>query len=491
MYCSNCGSAIKDNASFCSNCGHSVVVPAANQPVKSPSPLEYQADTDSSESADTHRCQCYCVNCGEKIVDGAKFCANCGTVFKSVPKSSVAVKNNYNTSKYVQTRGYTKARATARQYNIKSPKSLVIAIIAIIGIVVLILLISKSCSAKNNNDPDSLDSGSVVGSYSVVSKGVSKTDVGNIMNGQFYFATDDYIFYSAYDTNEEAHIFRTKKDGSDLQTIFNGFGWSLVVIDDWLYFSGNQGKEIDGTYNMFRVNLDGSNFERINSTYCYNMFLYGTHLYYMKKNTDYSSTFSICRSSLDGTNEETLFQYGNQPVIYADRLYYYDGSGNMMRTDPDGSNAEVLITADVKYYVISNEKLIYLDFSNNIKICELDGSENKTIREVKNDTVYSLNAYGDRIFFIEYNSGNFDYTKSGWDYTVKSMKFDGSAESEIFSSCSYGFYINIVGNQLMLLDYIAGKKEPASTYSVKMDVYINSMELDGNNRYVLNRQAAQ
>ena len=54
------------------------------------------------------------------------------------------------------------------------------------------------------------------------------------MSGHYFH--EDYIFYSSYDTNNESHIYSVKKDGTDLQPIFDGFGWSLVVIDDWLYF---------------------------------------------------------------------------------------------------------------------------------------------------------------------------------------------------------------------------------------------------------------
>ena len=66
-------------------------------------------------------------------------------------------------------------------------------------------------------------------------------------------------------------------------------------------------------------------------------------------------------------------------MIYKDQLYYFDNQGNMYRTAPDGSNPEVLIAAAVRSYSLSGGKIIYNDFSNNINICDLDGSDEKSL----------------------------------------------------------------------------------------------------------------
>lgn len=308
----------------------------------------------------------------------------------------------------------------------------------------------------------------------VVSSGVENSDLGNIMNGQYYFATDTQIFYSSFDENNKAHIYAAKKDGSELKPIFDGFGWSLVVIDNRLYFSGNAGEQIDGTYNVYRMNLDGSQVEKIIDKFSYGMFFYNQYLYYMRSNDTESTLMSICRASLDGTNEEVLFPNGYSPIIYQNKLYYIDNQGNMYQTEPDGSNPEVLLTAAVKSYALGSDRIFYNDFNHNIYSVKLDGSENTLVRPSSGMPIYAVNAYKDQIYFSEYDT-NFNYSKYGYNYTIKSCNLDGSHEKDLFSSTSYGIYTNLVNDQLMTLDYVL-----ADTSGL-MTAWIMTMNLDGSN----------
>lgn len=319
-------------------------------------------------------------------------------------------------------------------------------------------------SASNSTNADS----------AVVSLGVENSDLGNIMNGQYYFATDTHIFYSSFDENNKAHIYTSKRDGSELQPIFDGFGWSLVVIDDQLYFSGNAGEQIDGTYNVYRMNLDGSQVEKIIDKYSYGMFFYDQYLYYMRSNDTESTLMSICRASLDGSNEEVLFPNGYSPIIYQNKLYYFDNQGNMYQTEPDGSNPKVLLTAAVKSYAIGSDRIFYNDFNHNIYSVKLDGTDNTLVRPSSGMPIYAVNAYKDQIYFSEYDT-NFNYAKYGYNYTLKSCNFDGSNEKNLFSSTSYGIYTNLVDDQLMTLDYVL-----ADTSGL-MTAWIMTMNLDGSN----------
>ena len=338
---------------------------------------------------------------------------------------------------------------------------------------------NKTINSQNNNENDSSDKNSDFNS-AIVSIGVNEQDLGNIMSGQYYFATNEFIFYSSYDENNTAHIYSVKTDKTELTPIFDGFGWSLVVINDWLYFSGNQGAVIDGSYHIFRMKLDGSQLQKIHDRYSYGMFIYGDYLYYMTSNVDYPESMSIARSSLDGSNKEILFEYGYNPLIYKDQLYYFDNQGNMYKTDPDGSNPEVLISAAVKSYTISKDKIIYNDFGNNINICDINGDNNKVIRATKGEEVLNVNAYKDRIYFSEYNT-EFNYTYYGYDYTIFSINMDGSNERSLFTSVSYGIYMNLVNDKLMLMDYTR------SGDSDTMVAVIKTMDLDGSNISVMER----
>jgi hypothetical protein len=445
----------------------------------------------------------FCTSCGAKMPVGTRFCTNCGADSKAAPVQQakpfvsndvppVYANANMN-QKPVPNPAFIKPNIQSVKPRRKVPVAVIaIAVVLTIGVLatggILIrnwILNKKPNDNTNITNPTASSSPnsnpSALTGSSIVSVGVNYSDLGNIMNGQYYFATDDYVFYSSYDADKKAHIYRMDKDGTDFKSIFNGFGWSLVVIEDWLYFSGNQGDAIDGSYNIYRMKLDGSSVERINNTYSYGMFLYGDYLYYMKRSPDYTDAMSICRSLLDGTEEEVLAEYGNNPVIYDDMLYYYDGQGNMYRSNPDGSNLQVLLTSRVGFYVLSDEKITYKDFSSNIYICDLDGSNNELVRAAQDKAILTVNAYDGRIYFIQYDLDNYNYSTYSWPYDLVSIKTDGTDEKIIFSSSSYGMYLNIVSSRLMLMDY----KYDIQTGLMYTD--INSMNIDGSDLRMLAR----
>ncbi|MFA6735751.1 MAG: DUF5050 domain-containing protein, partial [Saccharofermentanales bacterium] len=203
----------------------------------------------------------------------------------------------------------------------KTPVVLIVVIAAIVlgilitGAIFLIKFFKSRDPGQTSTPTSSQTISTVAQDTAVVSRGVRVSDLGNILNGQYYFATDDMIFYSSFDTSDKAHIYAANRDGGNLHSIFDGFGWSLVVIDDWLYFSGNQGDAIDGTYNIFRMKFDGTQIERLNDKYSYGMFLYDEYLYYMKSAANDPNTMSVYRSALDGSNEELIFPNGMSPLV--------------------------------------------------------------------------------------------------------------------------------------------------------------------------------
>ncbi len=327
------------------------------------------------------------------------------------------------------------------------------------------------------------------GKSSIVSKGVPESELGNIVNHQFYFATDEYIFYTNYDVHDRPHIYSMKPDGTDPKIIFDGFGWSFVVIDNWLYFIGNQGETLDYSYNVFRISFDGSQIEKIIDHFAEGMSRYDNYLYYMRQNEDYSHSRDLCRSDLNGNNEEVIFHFANEPLLYKDKLYYHDNSGNTLRYEPDGTDPEVILGgADVDdAYVLSGEKIIYKDYYNTLYACDLNGNNHEVIRESDGMPIDSLNAYKGIVFFAEYDP-QYNRTLNGFNFTVKSCNLDGSDEKTVFTSTSADIYINIVNDKLMILDF-AQSPTPVQSWTDPL-IYIMTlkvMNLDGSGMEILPR----
>jgi energy-coupling factor transporter transmembrane protein EcfT len=336
---------------------------------------------------------------------------------------------------------------------------------------------SESVIDETKNTSDTEDNNNTKIKYdssSVVSLGVNRDDLGNIMNGQYYFDDGKNKYYSTFDNNNLPHIYKIDSSG-EAKTIFDGFGWSLVVYEDWLYFSGNTGAAIDGTYNLFRIKTDGNKLEKINTALCYNMSFYDKWLYYIKKDSYNSTSYSFCRSDLDGKNEEVIIDSGgNCGIVYNNKIYYLDNNGMCMSTNPDGSNKVNVLTNSIKFFIIGNGSIIYLDTDSNIMTADIDGKNAKLVKKAGPNPPYTINSYKNTIFYTEYNTTAVE-GRSAYQYDLKSIQFDGAKDKKIYTGISYGFYINIINDKVYVLDYAV------DTASGKMIAVSKNMGLDGSN----------
>ena len=357
----------------------------------------------------------------------------------------------------------------------KLRNGMLIIFISVIMIILIIILVSRPKDNEETIDPpidETQDPDSnqppidppveeePLENSSRVSLGVNANELGNIASGQFYFETQDDIFYSCYDEENNAHIYRVDKDTNAINKIFDGFGWSLVVFNDKLYFSGNSGSKIDGTYHLYRMNLDGTQLEKLVPSYTYNMFFYGNHLYYVKLN---GSLLDIYRMDLTTLLEERIIDNGKLPVIYNHKLYYVDNLGNLFRSDPNGQNKEVLAYL-VSFFVISNNKVIYYDVEYDLYHADLDG-KNQTLVHQTSQNVFSFSVSNNTIFFIEYK--DYDSFTGERTYTIYSINLDGTNYKEIMTLKTYLLYSNVINQQVFAFIY------------TMQTIYIETFSFDG------------
>jgi len=329
-------------------------------------------------------------------------------------------------------------------------------------------------STGGDNTPDTNNNEIIDLTSSQVSTGVSLDDLGNIINGQYYFDSGDGIYYSSFDESEAAHIYQYK-DGTT-SIIFNGFGWSFVVKDGYLYFSGNEGTSIDGSYHLFKMNLEDYSYEIINYGYCFNMNFYKEWLYYVKEDSE--NYFSVYRSDLNGDNEQQVASTGSYVGIIFDDMFYYLSDQTIYRSNPDGSNP-ILVLEDVNRFIIGQGKFIYEDTSNNLKTANIDGANQTIVKYSDGTTISRINSAGEVIYFVKTTS---DTATNGYayPYALYRINFDGTNEQKVYESESYGYYINIVNDQIYALDYAPG----ASGYYVAIT---KNMTLTGSNLLTLPR----
>lgn len=422
----------------------------------------------------------FCTECGKKLTKNAKFCPNCGKNLneKEEPKRSKDSSNRifkYFKKLNLPFKGliFTFAILILSVILLLIFKvnwiSWVVSSVIFISIIILMFILPKLNIIKVSGllliliiatttilIVDSKVTPTVndkkYGNSSIVSKGVNTDDLGNIVNGQFYFVDGNTAFYSTFDISGSTHVYSRNLNTGDTKKIFDGFGWSFVVYNGWLYFSGNPGEKIDATYKLYRIKTDGSNLEMLNSNYTYNMYFYKGYIYYMRQADQDSEIATICRANLDGTNEEVIVQNtGYQSIIYENKLYYIDSSKYLNIADPDGKNSKQLFSEVVNQFVIGQGKILFVDSNSNIKKVNPDGSNIIVIRASDGNTVSRINSYKNKLFYSKY--GEYATDRMAYNYSIYSIDMSDGSDVLVYSGVSAGLWNNIVDGKLYVLDY--------------------------------------
>ena len=441
----------------------------------------------------------FCSECGKPLLPGARFCANCG---KSMPQAATPPAPVYQPPAAPSAQSqYAPAPASSTS---KTP--IIIALVVVALVVLMIIGIISLMSVANGRvtdlttlaesvqvttlpaltHPPETTETTIPSSESstpetsadisglVISEGISPDDNGNVCNGQFYFQKGNEIFFPNYDAEAKAHIYRYDTANGTCNAIFNGYGWSLVVFDGWVYLAGNESAEIDGNYYLYRVRTDGSEVQRLNDYYNYALNIYQGSLYYVRGDVSDETNLLFCRSALDGSGEVILMNLptGNY-AFYNNYLYYVAGNYTLCQANPDGSASQVILD-DCSYFIIAGGQLVYNDYDGNIMTADLSGNNRQLVLTAGELPIYSLNAYNRTIYYTLVDE-TYDETYRAFNYDLYSIQLDGSANTLLYSGMSYGTYLNIANDRIFVIDFA---QDPNTGF---MPAVARSMALDGSN----------
>ncbi len=453
MFCTSCGNQISDDEKFCRFCGKPTNVIKSDDSAAAPAG---EAAVGASSAMPGPKPESVQPGAPEGVAPKPTYAQPVGQAVPTPPPPYGATPP-----------GYGGAGAPGYGAAVPKPKKPPILLICIIGVVVLGIIGAGIYYFFGNKKGWN--------SSFLVSHGVNTDDLGNIMNGQYYFDDGTDQYYASFDPSCAAHIYKVSKGKTTPETIFDGFGWSLVPYNGWLYFSGNEGQKIDATYNLFRMKTDGSNLENINSNYCYGMNIYDNHLYFISSPSKDSEESDIYRSDLDGKNQTAVVTGQIYTfIIYEKKLYYADSNDDLYCADDDGKNAKVISSEGVYDFFFGNGKIVYENSNGDIKVMDIDGKNPKLVRAAGDKPLGALNSYKDTIYYAVYDEEEVEGTYAN-PYELYSIKFDGTDNKLLYNSMSYGIYVNILNDKVYVLDYAMDPN------TGNMPAIARSMDLDGGN----------
>lgn len=242
---------------------------------------------------------------------------------------------------------------------------------------------------------------------------------------------DNYIYCLEYDEDEgQSNLIKVKTNGKNKKILARDVDEELItVVDEYVYYFKNN--------NLYRVETNGTDREKISSKSISYYQIEGDWIYYIYNN---DSSEYIAKMELDGEENqriakadedihfESLYVKGGK-IYYITSKYndYYDSDYYLYKMSKKGKNPEKICKIDTNiqninmqedgiYYTVTESYDSYL-----IKSMKYNGTEKTTIK--KEEMAEAINIAEDWILFFGVND---DY-----DTVMKMVSIDGKEEKNL------------------------------------------------------------
>ena len=248
--------------------------------------------------------------------------------------------------------------------------------------------------------------------------------MGNNNAGNYFRVTSEGLYYMQPDDNED-YLALTDINYSDTSFITKVEGLSDIwATEDNLYFLLTEG---DYSY-LYQSDFYGERIKRlVNDPIAY-LFIYENNLYYTPVNTS--------KTTIDG-GETTI---------------------NLMKCALDGSNQEVVLSKEVYYPYIINNKLFYQDDNDQETEHVYDLTTKEDVR-VTNEKTYCFLAYGHYGYYIHADIYSEQYSGS-----LRRVDLN-TGETITLQDRVYSEMLLISNDRL----YFDSEEDNANIYSVNLD----------------------
>lgn len=254
-----------------------------------------------------------------------------------------------------------------------------------------------------------------------------------------YVIYDNYIYYQ--NSTDNGKIYRMNLDGGENKKILDDIGVSnLNVTENYIYYIIGSDSLYSGK--LYRVNRDGSNKTIIRDSNVAFPVVWGNSIYFADNN------YNISKINLDGTGYQKLNDDKSYYLnIQGDTIYYTNWSdiGNIYSIKLDGSSRKV-VNAEASYDINIAGNIIYFRNDN-------DGYERISIPELETETKFDSYQRGNTVGNIVNKAfvaqqGDYMYSVDYNSYKISSSKLDGSEKKILANYYGEVSGFNVLGNYL-------------------------------------------
>ena len=263
--------------------------------------------------------------------------------------------------------------------------------------------------------------------------------IGNLQNGGIAAYDGEWIYYST-----DSGLYKVKNNGGDSVKLHNERVNYINVYDGWVYFTNNAKRE------SYRIKTDGKAFQRMTqSTYrveVVNGYVYGIDsddgdIFRMDLTSDnlknlipkgsmyninvtgeriyWGNNIDVYEANIDGSDIRCYENAGSQGlIIYNGKKYT---SGNLTRSNLDGSQKEELVESGAMGINIHNDWIYYYNANDNDNIyrIRIDGTDNQ---KLNSQSSISICIVGDWVYYVTPYAGT---------AVIWKMHLDGSDNQKV------------------------------------------------------------
>lgn len=269
--------------------------------------------------------------------------------------------------------------------------------------------------------------------------------IANNFNGGYLDQDNEWIYY-CNPLDDNAGIYRIKKDLSDRVKLFDKNASNISTYMDWMFFSENS--------TIYRMKKDGTEIKKLITldpeVSIYEMNIYDNWVYY----TDDLPYGNLYKITIEGSSNIKLADNAPRYINIFDNNIYYAGEYEVdecgvYRIDLDGNNRVKLSSRDIECLNVYNGSLYFTNGVNRYGLYNISINEEiETV--VSNEKVAYLNIIEDRVYYTNISDSNALY-RMNTDGTEKEKLIEDIC-SNILVFNDYLYFENVTKNEICRMD---------------------------------------
>lgn len=216
---------------------------------------------------------------------------------------------------------------------------------------------------------------------------------GNLLNEGIIAEKNNWIYY-----NNSDGLYKMKSDGSAVANISSDNANYINIIGDYIYYIN-----ISNGNSIYKIKTDGTSKNKILSSSSKSINIIGNWIYYCKS-TENGLNFRLYKINLDGTNDTKISNdsiVGGDFTIVNNLIYYKINSDNggetLYSVKLDGSDKRK-ICDNVKEFNVVGNYIYYYNPTNNAGLYKMKTDGNNKIK-LSDDVVDAFNVGNNKIYY--------------------------------------------------------------------------------------------